>query len=91
MKANKGQILEQYFNAKQQMDELAKEVESLRELIKDFGDCTANGYRSFVDEQERRSISLTDIEKKDSDLYKVLVQKELVKQNRIIIVKVKRV
>ena len=91
MKANKGQILEQYFNAKQQMDELAKQVESLRELIKDFGDCTANGYRSFVDEQERRSISLTDIEKKDSDLYKVLVQKELVKQNRIIIVKVKRV
>lgn len=91
MKTNKGEILEQYFLKKLELESLEKSVNSLRDMIKEFGDCTANGYRSFIDEQERRSISVVDIEKKDSDLYKVLVQKELVKQNRIIIVKVKRV
>jgi hypothetical protein len=88
---NKGQILEQYFNTKEKLDSLSKEVESLRNIIKDFGDCTANGYRSFVDEQERRSISLLDIEKKDQGIYKSLLDKQLVKTNTILIVKVKRV
>jgi len=88
---NKGQILESYFNLKEQADAIAKQMEALRSQVKEIGDCKAGGFQSFIDEQERRSVSLVDIQKSAPDVYEVLCKKHLVKQNKVLIVKVKRV
>ena len=90
MKTNKGEILEQYYIKKQQLEELEKSVAMLRDMIKEIGVCKANGYQSFVNEQERRSISLVEIEKTDKKVYETLIEKHFIKENKILIVKVRK-